>query len=753
MSSRRGTLLALVVLAICVPPQPAGACSEAPWMPPDFVLTTGPEDLDAFAAGDLGIVLPDYARSYLIVAYRAMIGKPLTEVERQGAMRVWRKRLGRGPWVEREGLDAWLAVRSGVCGSAGWTDSVRTVMIEDPEVNSLRFMSFHNCYPDAFETAASRLEELITRHGAESPQTLDWLTAQDAVFRNCSERVLAVPPPASNRSPEEHSDRDYQLASAWFYSDNFDLAEAAFRAIARDQASRWHTLAPYLVVRCLVRRAEMDWKARDAYLSQALLEVDMFLQDPAAAELHAAASRMRGIIVRRLDPDRRTPELAELIASGQRPDEFAENLWDLTGLLDLYSSSPGRPWQNAFLRQDLIAWLRAFQGSGTVSSEAVVGTRSVPWLVAALAHAHGEDASASELLAAAGRLDPSSPAWLTVEYHRLRLLVEQSQTKAARMGLDAALGSARFGESASSKNLLMELRARVALDRRDFLKFAVRSPVQAWSGTYSQLGTQARVDARRLADTEIVESLLPLAEQQPLASDTDLDEATRERLAVAVWVRAVLLRRLHVARDVTPVLQAVASRGYHRERVEGALQAFLAARTERERVREAAFILLNLPGLIPFIEPRVRGADELSHGWDSNWWERGWPETWVDAWDTTTRLWRRPVLGPAADSYPSAESRAVAERERRQLASRGSPVSMLAREILTWAAEAPDEPRIPGMLRDVIVAGRYTSGDEQSETLLKRAFKLLHGRYRDTPEAAQTPYWYTPPQIIPIGLD
>lgn len=726
-------------------------------MPPDFVLTTGPEDLDAFAAGDVGIVLPDYARSYLIVAYRAMIGRPLTEIERQGAVHVWSIRLGRARLPRREAREAWLESRSRVCGLDGHLDAVKAEIVEDPDTAVLRYSSFGNCYPDALENAASYLEELIARYGPSSPQTLGWLAAQDAVFRNCSERTLSIPSPPAGRSSEEVAERHYQLAAAWFYSGNFEMAEAAFRAIARDRSSRWNVLAPYLVVRCLVRRADAEWKARDILLSQALIEIDSFLRDPAVVPLYPAASRLRGIILKRLDPDRRTPELAELIATGERQDEFAENLWDLTALLDLYSYSPGRPWQDTLLRQDLIAWLRAFQSGRTLDSDGVVGMwrqrRSAAWLVAAMAHVRGDDPVASELLEAAGRLDPRSPAWPTVEYHRLRLLVEQSRSKLARDDLDAALGDTRFGTSVSSRNLLRELRARVAVDRRDFLRFAVRSPVQAGIGTFPSMGTQVLEAAARLADTEMVESLVPLAEQRVLADDTGLDEATRERLAAAVWVRSVLLGRLDVARQVTPTMQAVASREHVSKAVEIALQAFVAGRTEREQRREATFILVNLPGLIPFIEPRLRGVAALSHGGGDNWWERGWPESWVDAWDTTPRFAGVSLFVPAAGCYPAEGLRAAAEHERRQLASRGSPVSMLAREILTWAAEAPDEPRIPGMLRDVIVAGRCTSGDEQSEVLLRRAFKLLHGRYRDTPEAAQTPYWYAPPQIIPVGLE
>src|SRR6516225_6342316 len=77
-----------------LPPR-AGACGpyfeEAIFTRPDH-----PDDpLSGFAAGQLGVIQPSYARSYLVVAYRYLSGPPLTATEQQDAVALWNERLNR----------------------------------------------------------------------------------------------------------------------------------------------------------------------------------------------------------------------------------------------------------------------------------------------------------------------------------------------------------------------------------------------------------------------------------------------------------------------------------------------------------------------------------------------------------------------------------------------------------------------------------------------------------------------------------
>src|SRR3974390_2375053 len=49
--------------------------------------------LKLFAAGNLGMLQPGYAKSYLIVAYRYLNDTPLTAEEQAGILRLWHHRL------------------------------------------------------------------------------------------------------------------------------------------------------------------------------------------------------------------------------------------------------------------------------------------------------------------------------------------------------------------------------------------------------------------------------------------------------------------------------------------------------------------------------------------------------------------------------------------------------------------------------------------------------------------------------------
>ena len=73
--------------------------------------------LEPFAAGQIGIVQPTWARSYLVVAYRWFSGTPLSADEQAGALRTWRERAQ--PWwadSKQPGLPDWIEARAKIPG-------------------------------------------------------------------------------------------------------------------------------------------------------------------------------------------------------------------------------------------------------------------------------------------------------------------------------------------------------------------------------------------------------------------------------------------------------------------------------------------------------------------------------------------------------------------------------------------------------------------------------------------------------------
>ncbi|MBK7994929.1 MAG: hypothetical protein IPK14_16550 [Blastocatellia bacterium] len=234
--------------------------------------------LDGFARGEIGILKPEYARSYLVVAYRYLNNEKLSPKEQEAALSLWYKRLGptvlspeskkqlgfdSNPNIDSEdsqptddvGLTNWLMARKLVLPS----EEDKYLGVNKDISTDNYFIGYVNCYDDAFNTAANTLKEKVKNLGATNPEVKEWLAAQDQVFTNCSETTPMIPTPAkANSSPQAKADRAYQIAAAKFYSGQFDEAANLFRAISQDKTSSWQKVAPLLVARCQVRKAMLS---------------------------------------------------------------------------------------------------------------------------------------------------------------------------------------------------------------------------------------------------------------------------------------------------------------------------------------------------------------------------------------------------------------------------------------------------------------------------------------------------------------
>src|SRR5208282_2171001 len=68
----------------CAPVYPFAIIID--WNHPDLPLKT-------FAAGNLGVIQPSWANSYLCVSYRYLNNDPLTTAEQESIVRLWHNRL------------------------------------------------------------------------------------------------------------------------------------------------------------------------------------------------------------------------------------------------------------------------------------------------------------------------------------------------------------------------------------------------------------------------------------------------------------------------------------------------------------------------------------------------------------------------------------------------------------------------------------------------------------------------------------
>src|SRR5436190_907689 len=88
-------LLTVLLVLICVllRPLPAVACGPFS-LDAVFTSVVHPEfPLEKFARGEIGVVQPTYARSYLVAAYRHLSGIGFSEAEQKQLVTLWQERL------------------------------------------------------------------------------------------------------------------------------------------------------------------------------------------------------------------------------------------------------------------------------------------------------------------------------------------------------------------------------------------------------------------------------------------------------------------------------------------------------------------------------------------------------------------------------------------------------------------------------------------------------------------------------------
>ena len=300
-------ILSLVLLFSLTPVPVAQACGPF-FTVTVFIQRIHPDlPLEKYAAGELGIVQPSYPRSYLVAAYRYFVGKGFAPAEQQQLVTLWEKRLQIGQftpdWLSDTTkspkrvypLDEWLGALREVTGEAPrWLSNVA-------ELRS-SYVAYHLCGDDAFRTAAATLRARAKEFGPQSEATLEWVEAQDAVFRNCGDGQgqTPIPSPAPAQLPAKiRADREYQIAAAYFYAGHWDDAENRFLAIAKDPNSPWQKTAAIVAVRCRIRQATLeneDPGQIKAELKPAEVRLEQLDTDPNMGEMKVAIHRLKGFV-------------------------------------------------------------------------------------------------------------------------------------------------------------------------------------------------------------------------------------------------------------------------------------------------------------------------------------------------------------------------------------------------------------------------------------------------------------------------
>jgi tetratricopeptide repeat protein len=707
--------------------------------------------LAQFAGGRIGVVQPSYARSYLYVAYRYLSGSNFTPAEQKALVDLWKQRLDFSSDADpTEWSKAWLEARKKVPGvqDRGEIDVYRAR--EKPN----EYESYVNCNKDSFETAVKVLADRTLEYKADTALLLDWVNAQDHVFTNCSSGSSIPEPLPSNARPLARQDRAYQIASAYFYSANFDEAKTRFEQITAEEESPWQLIARYMVARSLIRKASLGApEQKQESLRAAESQLAKILADEEFKHLHASATGLANLVKLRLYPEQRLHELARFLVTKKQNDNLKQDLWDYTTLLDQYlERDETAPTPAAIKGDDLSEWLANMEeGDENASARAVErwrATHSDPWLIAALSHAEDMHATAAELIASALKVQPNSPAFVSARFHAARLMMESGKNNEARALLDELLKNHRAKFDESTFNLLSNKRMMLATTFEDFLVYVARTPAAlSWnddgreipaddetvSTEMKDLKGQARFDH---AAAQAINEQIPLAMLKFAASNRNLTGPLRRDIAQAVWLRAAIIGDTKTADEVVPALKALVPE------LSTLLDEYVAATTPQAKKSIAIYAWLKFPGLEPVVDEGVGRRTPLNQQdeYRDNWWCGA-------AFQPADEEENREVLAFTPGStqpllFLSAAERASAERELKARRTLGAAPNYISDQVIKWANANPADPRVPEALHLAVTTTRYGCTDQNTGRWSKAAYDLLHRKYPNTSWAKKTKYWF-----------
>jgi hypothetical protein len=604
-----GMLVAAAVATLSVPPQ-ASACAFAPET--YFTFTNHPDfPLKQFAAGDLGILQPGYARSYLLVAYRYLVGKPLTKQEQDGAVALWEQRMdSRSSTCDNDIASVWLTARGAVPG-IGKVDTIAP----ERQIPGPAYQTICNCQSDAFTTAARTLKTMLAKYGPQSDAVKEWIKAQDQVFANCygpsygekESDYPKIPQPLDSTDDFLKHQRQYQIAAANFYAMRYPEAISQFEAIAADASSPWQKLAAYLHVRAMIRLATVQEGPDNNWLNTAGQTIDRLLQQPQYTSLKDDLQALANYVHARLAPEQHVENLLT-----QQWDKNTLN--ELTKTVDniVHDDGNGEPLPydklpDSIKRFEPIDWAFTFQRSDAAARAHALKRwqerQTTPWLLAVASVVNAKDPAASAVLRAANS-DIASPARWTLFYHANRLKLQQGKETEVRQALDRVLASPPADLSLSSLNALKLQRLALATSLDELIRFGIQTPTYLGStGFVEQVPDDVQAYENKTAKPEkplftadfgmIVDGKLPVAMLAQLAQNQAIPTELRAHLAWTSWVRAILLDNQAVAKQLAQTM-----RPFNKAK-QALIDRYLAAATPEERKFAAALLMLQFSSAQP----------------------------------------------------------------------------------------------------------------------------------------------------------
>lgn len=346
------------------------------------------------------------------------------------------------------------------------------------------------------------------------------------------------------------------------------------------------------------------------------------------------------------------------------------------------------------------------------------------------------------LLAAAAAIPESSPAYLTAQFHRARLLLAAHQLAPARDLTSHVLTLTRHSHEPEATNSFLSLRIQTAETFEAFLADAPRDMISgdsqaaamALSCAYRQPssapGKPAPLpDLQFDADAAAVfNQRLPLSLWAEAAHSASLPDHLRAEVGWAAWLRALILNKPQVARTLIPLLPEPVRK--------------VLSQSPDPNGFAASLILLHTTGFRPFLSQGVQRSSSYGNPSDfrDNWWCAG-------STDALTPYVQHPAPPPEQPTFLTPLERQQATEQVTNLDANKDGVVWLGRRVIDYVHDHPDNPIAAESLALVVRATHYGGcslgeTDKEQSQISKEAFNLLHTRYPKSEWTARTRYYY-----------
>lgn len=741
-------------------PTPALSCGPF-FDEPNFQYSSHPDmPLRLYASGKLGIIGSDYARSYLVVAWRYLNNTPLSPAEQKSIVALWDQRMNMESNATDKELKSWETTFKQFDKQLKFEEAYPQRSFNG---SGDVWFTYTNCPSDAFANATQTAKKVADTFGASSPELKDWLKAQNTVFCNCGgfgdgkAQIPAAVPSTLDGKLKPY--RDYQIAAANFYANNFDKALEAFQKIAADKSSPFHELASYLVLRTMVRKATVAEKNDNALLTQAEKQLLSMLTDKSMSAFQQPVKDLLGFVKFKLGSADRFSELAHELSSNKEGAEAGNNLCDYTFLFDKLlgeetdfsertDDARSKRWTNAdkaVKADDLSLFVLSMQSEGNESFQHILKkwheSKKLYWLVALMNQLDPKSAELVSLSAEAEKVPSSSPAYLHLQYCLAALDLDRDQKEKVRSRVDKILADQSLKLPPGTRNQFMSLRSKVCNNFAEYLKFALQRPVAVeagWSGCelpndFEKVEAQADYSVLKQAFPNTVTGFLntqvPVSLLSTIPNIAGLPAQLKADSLQSVWVRKFLLKDYKALESLTANLkQAIPV-------LAPQLNDFQNANSPEGKLFTGSLMILKNPGMRPNLSDAYGRETPINKidDYQNNWWAVSSFTPSGDAQKTANTEF--------AGSLNAAE-KAAAAAEIKTLKSFGEASIGLGKAVLAWTEKSPQDPRLPEALHLAVRATKFCDHTNETSAISKKLFTVLHNKYPKSPWTAKTKYYY-----------